>query len=133
MDFAGLSTLINENGLAVVLLLLLCWGGYSTISPYIKKKLSKSIENDDKLEDNIHKEYFKMTKETKDMNKQFMLELKSINITNQQISATNELLAKSNSKLLESLDNRISTLEVTTDDIGKTVEKINTKIDVMLK
>lgn len=133
MDFAGLSTLINEHGLAVVLLLLFCWGCYMTIAPYIKKKLNKSIENDDKLEDNIHREYFKMTKETKEMNKQFMSELKTINITNQQISATNELLAKSNSKLLESLDNRISTLEDTTDDIGKTVEKINTKVDIMLK
>jgi len=133
MDFAGLSTLINEHGLAVVLLLLFCWGCFTTISPYIKNKLNKRVENDDKLEDNVHKEYFKMTKETRDINNRILGELQIVNITNQQISATNELLAKNNSTLSESLCGRITTLETTTDEIGKTVEKINTKIDVILK
>ena len=50
-----------------------------------------------------------------------------------ELSETNKELSKTNRKLVESYDRRICTLEDTTDDICKTVEKINTKVDIILK
>lgn len=133
MEFQAISELINQHGLAVAILILLLMGGYNTISPYVKKKLDNLAENDDKLEDNVRNEYFEFVKETRDVNKQIVSELKNINVTNMELSETNKELSKTNRKLVESYDRRICTLEDTTEDIGKTVEKINTKIDIILK
>jgi hypothetical protein len=133
MDFTTISELINQHGLAVVILLLLGYGVYRILSPYITKKLESSVETEEKLETNVHEGYFKLVEETRETNKQIVEELKNINITNQQLSITNQELSKTNRRLVESYDRRIETLEETTDDIGKTVEKINTKLDVMMK
>lgn len=133
MNLTDISSLINEHGLAVALLLLICLGGYKTIYPYIKKRLEDSSLNQDALEDNVHQGYFKLVEETREVNKQIVGELQNINITNKELSETNKELSKTNRKLVESYDRRICKVEDTTEDIGKTVDKINTKIDIMLK
>ncbi|MBN1074640.1 hypothetical protein DVV91_09835 [Clostridium botulinum] len=133
MNFTEISTLINEHGLAVTLLLLICLGGYKTIYPYVKKRLEDSSQNQDALEDNVHQGYFKLVEETREVNKQIVGELQNINITNKELSETNKELSKTNRKLVESYDRRICKVEDTTEDIGKTVDKINTKIDIILK
>lgn len=133
MDFVTVIDLVNKNGLAIVLLLLILWGGYQLFSPYIKKKLNNRAENDDKLEDSVHKGYFQLVKEnskqleeSRKSNERITTQLELINTTNRELSETNK-------RLVESYDKRICILEQSTDEIGKTVEKINTKIDVMLK
>lgn len=140
MNLTEISTLINEHGLAVTLLLLICLGGYKTIYPYVKKRLEDSSQNQDALEDNVHQGYFKLVEETREVNKQIVGELQNINITNKglsetnkELSETNKELSKTNRKLVESYDRRICKVEDTTEDIGKTVDKINTKIDIILK
>lgn len=132
-DLSTVIELINQHGIMVVILLIILYGGYELLSPYIKKKLDNSAENEEQLETNVHEGYFKLVEKTMGTNEQIVEELKSINQTNQQLSETNKELSKTNRKLVESYDRRIETLEDTTDEIGKTVEKINTKIDVILK
>ncbi|NFH00764.1 hypothetical protein FC831_10635 [Clostridium botulinum] len=133
MNLTGISTLINEHGLAVALLILICLGVYKTVYPYVKKRLEDSSQNQDALEDNVHQGYFKLVEETREVNKQIVGELQNINITNKELSETNKELSKTNRKLVESYDRRLCTVEDTTEDIGKTVDKINTKIDIILK
>jgi methyl-accepting chemotaxis protein len=133
MDISTISELINQHGIIVVILLLVLYGGYKLLSPYVTKKLENSADSEEKLENNVHDGYFQLVEETRDTNKQIIEELKNINLTNQQLSATNQELSKTNRKLVESYDRRICTLEDVTEDIGKTVEKINTKIDIILK
>jgi DNA repair exonuclease SbcCD ATPase subunit len=132
-DLSMIGELINQHGIVVVILLIMLYGGYELLSPYIKKKLDNSVENEEQLESNVHEGYFQLVEDTKETNKRVLDELKNINLTNQQLSATNQELSKTNRKLVESYDRRIETLEDTTDEIGKTVEKINTKIDIILK
>lgn len=137
MDLINIGTFINNNGLAVFILLCMGWAiskiYKDLLAPYFKKKLNNNVENQDNLQDHVQSGYFQLVKEnskqleeSRKSNDRIVKQLEVLNITNQQISETNR-------KLVESYDNRIETLEVTTEDICKTVEKINTKLDVMLK
>ena len=137
MDLTTIGAFINDNGLAVFLLLCMGWAFYKIyvdiLKPYFQKKLNSNADNQDSLQDNIHEGYFQIVQETRDANKQIMVELKTINATNANLTTINQQLSETNSRLVESYDRRICTLEVATEDIGKTVEKINTKMDIILK
>lgn len=137
MDLTTIGSFINNNGLAVFILLCVGWCIYKIyvdiLKPYFQKKLNKTVENQDNLQDAVQNNYFQLVKEnskqleeSRKANDRIVKQLEVLNITNQQISETN-------GKLVESYDNRIETLEETTQDICKTVDKINTKIDVILK
>jgi tRNA A37 N6-isopentenylltransferase MiaA len=137
MNLATIGDFINNNGLAVFLLLCIGWGIYKIyvdlLKPYFQKKLNNTVENEDSLQDTLQHNYFKLVKEnskqleeSRKCNDRIMKQLEIINVTNQQISETNR-------KLVESYDTRICTVEKKTDEIGKTVEKINTKLDIILK
>lgn len=144
MDLTTIGTFINNNGLAVFILLCVGWAIYKIyvdiLKPYFQKKLNKTVENQDNLQDTVQNSYFQLVKENskqleegRKANDKIVKQLEILNITNQQISITNKELSETNSRLVESYDRRICTLEDTTDDICKTVEKINTKVDIILK
>lgn len=137
MKLEAIRGFINSNGLAVFILLCVGWCIYKiyvdTLKPFLQKKLNNTVENQDNLQDDIRVGYFnlveknsKQLEESRNVNQRIIGQLEAINITNKELAETNK-------NLVDSYGKRISTLEKSTEDICKTVEKINTKIDVILK
>lgn len=137
MNLATMGSFINNNGLAVFILLCVGWGIFKIyidiLKPILQKKMNNTVENQDNLQDSIHTGYFnlvaentKQLEESRNANQRIIGQLEAINITNKELAETNR-------NLVDSYGRRISTLEKSTEDICKTVEKINTKVDVILK
>lgn len=137
MNLTTMGNFINNNGLAVFILLCVGWASYKIyidiLKPYMQRKLNNSVENQDNLQDNIAKGYFEIVKEntqqlkeSRESNTKVIGQLEIINETNRKLSETNK-------RLVETYDKRLSIVENATDDISKTVEKINTKVDMILK
>lgn len=130
MDLKNIGDFINTNGLAMLILLGIAYGGYQILTPSIKKRLEKKVENEGQLEGVVSDNYFKLVSdtivETRETNVKLLDEMG-------KISETNKELSKTNRRLVESYDKRICAVEDTTDEVLKTVDKINTKVDIIIK
>lgn len=126
MNLEGINQFLATNSLAVLIVIALGWWLNTIITPYAKKKLDKSAENEGKLENTIISKYFDRMddtiKKTEQSNSKILKQLEIINVTNERISATNEELSKTNRKLVESYEGRLKGIE---DDLTVIKECIN--------
>jgi hypothetical protein len=129
MDLQAISLFLNSNGLAVLIIIALGYGGYKLLMPYLKRKLENNVANDGvvanaMLANNVHEHYFKIMDDTRASNDKILEQLEKINYTNTEISKTNTELSLTNRKLVESYDLRFSAIEESVQDINHKVDGI---------
>ena len=126
MNLSDIGSFINDNGLAILILIAIMYSIYKILTPYLTKKLDKSVEKDGELEGKVSDRYFKLIdntiKDAKVSNEKLMIQLEGINDTNKMISETNK-------QLVENFEQRITKIELVNEDIKEVVIGINTKID----
>lgn len=130
MSLTEIGGFIENNGLAVLIIVVLGYSLYKILTPYFSKKLNKAVEKEGKLENKVNDRYFKLIdvtiKDTKESNEKLMVQLTDINETNKRICDTNN-------KLVENFEARIFKVEKVSEDIKEVVTTISDKIDKIIK
>ena len=130
MSLTEVGTFIENNGLAVLIIVVLGYSLYKILTPYFSKKLNKAVDNEGKLENKVNDRYFKLIdvtiKDAKESNEKLMVQLTDINETNKRICETNN-------KLVENFEARICKVECVSEGISEVVNNINCKIDKIIE
>ena len=130
MSLTEIGGFIENNGLAVLIIVAIGYTLYKILAPYFSKKLNKSVEKEGKLEGKVNDRYFKLIdvtiKDAKESNEKLMVQLTDINETNKRICDTNN-------KLVENFEARICKVECVSEGISEVVNKINCKIDRIIE
>ncbi|MFR2887996.1 MAG: hypothetical protein ACLTDM_07370 [Clostridium butyricum] len=136
MDLKSLNDIIVNSGLAILIILCML----VIFIPWLKKKLDKDVENDNKLEETVQQQYFILIEDTKkalqdsqETNKSITKTMEEVNITNKELSATNKELAITNRKLVESYGQKMSDLEENMKGVQEGIQEINKKVDTIIE